>query len=444
MQTYGTLSLFENNEQLIPQHFINTDLGSLYQGIPFDELSQKIPSPQGEQSGLGRKNLLTVKGGIGLMILKHYLGVSDQMLIDRLNTDWSMQYFCGISLGTKMIRNKNLVSDWRSYLGKYADVMQMQESFASYWKPFLKSKHIGMSDATVYESYIRHPNDIVLLWQGCEFIYEAICIHCKQNKLRKPRIRFENKRKAVMTYQRTRKKSRRRSRGLRKRLTNFLTKLMNRFNDLQIELGLNKDQQRLKNIRTLLYQQQQHLLHPDQKIEHRIVSLCKPYVRPIVRGKETKSVEFGAKVNLLQVDGINFIEHLSYDAFNEGTHMISSIRLHRELFGACHQFAGDKIYATNKNRKYCTKYKIATCFVPKGKQGEHKEQARQMRRELGKQRATVLEGSFGNEKNHYLLQKVKARNEPNEIIWIFFGIMTCNAVQMSTRMQAAKLKRLTA
>ena len=32
------------------------------------------------------------------------------------------------------------------------------------------------------------------------------------------------------------------------------------------------------------------------------------YVRPIVRGKETKSVEFGAKVNNIQIDGISFIE----------------------------------------------------------------------------------------------------------------------------------------
>ena len=30
-----------------------------------------------------------------------------------------------------------------------------------------------------------------------------------------------------------------------------------------------------------------------------------PYIRPIVRGKEIKSVEFGAKVNNIQIDGIS-------------------------------------------------------------------------------------------------------------------------------------------
>lgn len=49
------------------------------------------------------------------------------------------------------------------------------------------------------------------------------------------------------------------------------------------------------------------------------MSIDKHYVRPVVRVKETKAVEFGAKANLIQVDGINFIEHVSFKSFNEGT-----------------------------------------------------------------------------------------------------------------------------
>ena len=41
-----------------------------------------------------------------------------------------------------------------------------------------------------------------------------------------------------------------------------------------------------------------------ESIPDRIVSVSKPYVRPIVRGKEVKSVEFGAKCNNIQMDGI--------------------------------------------------------------------------------------------------------------------------------------------
>lgn len=63
-----------------------------------------------------------------------------------------------------------------------------------------------------------------------------------------------------------------------------------------------------------------------------------------------------------------------------------------------------------------------------------------MRSVLNKERGTRLEGSFGNEKNHYQLQKVNARNATTEKCWIFFGIMTANASIITNRMQAA-LKR---
>ncbi|MCS2390414.1 hypothetical protein NXV57_27700 [Bacteroides thetaiotaomicron] len=61
--------------------------------------------------------------------------------------------------------------------------------------------------------------------------------------------------------------------------------------------------------------------NPRESVKDRIVSISKPYVRPIVRGKEVKSVEFGAKCNNIQVDGLSFIEKLSFNAFNEGTRL---------------------------------------------------------------------------------------------------------------------------
>ena len=172
----------------------------------------------------------------------------------------------------------------------------------------------------------------------------------------------------------------------------------------------------------------------------RIVSLNKPYVRPIVRGKETKAVEFGAKLHKVQVSGISFIEHLSYENFNEGTRLKQSIAFHQKYFGKLSQLGADAIYATNENRRYCSRPGIATSFVPKGKEGKLSEQKKTMRSALSVVRATVLEGSFGNEKNHYLLNKIKARTQPTEIAWIFFGMMTANASIISQRI-AGRQKR---
>jgi IS5 family transposase len=440
MQNYQLRFYFGGNEHLIEQHFFNTDLGKLYRAIPFEELASKIAAPRKEKSGLGRNPVLTVKGGIGLMILKHYLNLSDQKLLERLKTDWSMRLFCSVPIN-KTIRSKNLVWQWRKYLGQHMDIDALQKEAARHWKPFMNETQVGMSDATVFESYIRHPNDVVLLWQSCEWVFDLISLHCKQNKIRKPRIRFQKQYERYISYQRKRRKGARRTRRIRHGLTKFLVRLLGRMDELGVQTRRQKDTQRLSIIRALCRQQYEKMMNPEGKIKNRIVSLHKPYVRPIVRGKEVKAVEFGAKVNLLQVDGINFIEHISYDAFNEGTRMISSIRKHRSYFGACHQFGADAIYGTNANRKYCSKNKIATCFVRKGKPSEHEEQSRAMRSQLGKQRATVLEGSFGNEKNHYLLSKIKAKNQPCELAWIFFGIFTANAVQMSKRMDTSQRSR---
>ena len=63
---------------------------------------------------------------------------------------------------------------------------------------------------------------------------------------------------------------------------------------------------------------QQQLRFEGHEVKDMIVSIDKSYIHPIVRGKETKTVEFGAKVNMIQIDGINFIEPLSFSAFHEG------------------------------------------------------------------------------------------------------------------------------
>lgn len=185
--------------------------------------------------------------------------------------------------------------------------------------------------------------------------------------------------------------------------------------------------------------EQQKLLFQGDKISRRIVSVSKHYLRPIVRGKETRSVEFGAKVNNIQIDGICFIEHLSFKAFNEGTRLKDCIRLQQQLIKTrVRAVAADSIYATNANRRFCTRYGISTSFVRKGRAAKDENLRKILRSALSRQRATRLEGSFGTHKQHYSLGKVKARNRETEILWIFFGIHTSNAVLMIDKVQGRK------
>lgn len=165
--------------------------------------------------------------------------------------------------------------------------------------------------------------------------------------------------------------------------------------------------------------------------------------RPIVRGKENKCVEFGAKVNNIQIDGISFIEHHSFEAFNEGVRLKQCIEYQESLTGIKVKRVGaDSIYANNANRTMCTEKGITTCFTRKGpRPKEEAECLKTTRKIIGNLRATIMEGSFGNQKQHYSLGCIKARNMFSERLLLFFGIHTADAAILAAREMARSVKK---
>ena len=145
---------------------------------------------------------------------------------------------------------------------------------------------------------------------------------------------------------------------------------------------------------------------------------------------------------MIQFNRINFIEHLSFNALNEGTRLKKSIRYGWKLFGNITQISADDIYATNTNGKHSTAAHIATNFNRKGIAGNHEEHRQIISRELRKVRATRQGGSFRTEKENYGLQKIKARTEKNEILWISFGVHTANAVRIAKRLAVSRVERM--
>lgn len=428
--------LFLQSPSIQEAAFLSTDLGQLYQSIPFKALATKISLPAYEKSGRGRKPFLKVEGGLGLMILKHYLGLSDELLIERLNTDWCMQYFCGLQLGVRKIKDKNLVSWWRTYLGNHLNLSELQSELIENWKPYMEQTHVTLMDATCYESHLRYPTAVKLLWESIVKVYGIVQQKRNRLKLRCSRSNYAKHKKLFMLYQRSRKKTKRKEKKLRKQLLKYLLRLIQGLDSLQHKQLFNysnKEKRLLATIRTVYEQQHELLYGSGEKISHRIVSINKPYIRPIIRGKEIKPVEFGAKVHKVQVSGISFIEYISYEAFNEATRLKQTVAFHQKHFGKLKQLGADAIYATNENRRYCNKLGIATSFVAKGNEGKLSHQKKAMRSALSAVRATLLEGSFGNEKNHYLLDTVKAKTYATETAWIFFGMLAANASIISNR-----------
>lgn len=394
-----------------------------------------VPPAKGAPAWLDRQ------GKLGLMILKHYFNSSDARLLEHLSTNWAAQLFCGISLPKGvLIQDQTLVSRVRSELGRVSTLWQaLQQSCLNSWLKELVAPHFRLADATCYESYIRYPTDVKLLWESVEWVYEkGIYSLCAQLSIARPRSRYLEQKRKYIHYSKLKKKTQaktwRRKKSLLYLLTKGLSQLQIILNQYARGLALSPAFfKRIKTIRKVLLQQQYLLKTPKKKqatMPGRIVSLAKPYIHPIPRGKENKATEFGFKAHILQVGGINCIEHLSNRAFHEGNRLKKSVLIYQSILGTCRQFGADRIYASNKNRKWITEKKIATCFPRKGPQKKLNTQQKAMRQLLAKERASRLEGSFGNEKNHYALRKVKARTYPNEILWIFFGILTANAVKI--------------
>ncbi len=419
-------NLLLSHEQLPHRRFLQADLGQLYLAIPFERLAAHIPAPKQKTSGRGCKPWLDVKGGIALLIPKHYTNLGNETLVERINTDWGVQLFCGILLKPdEIIEDGDLPGKWRGYIGRRLDIDKLQKELAGYRKPWTGQTNISSEDATCYESRIECPTDIKLLWRGCNYTYLPYQQYRKELKLRKSRVNYGKYKKLFLNYQRCKKKSRRKEKKLRKQILMFLHRLFEPGIGLKKKYKIHLSHKERKRVNTIitLYDQRHKKAYGGQggPIKDRTVPLWKPYIRPIVRGGEVKPVGFGERVNPAragQVGGISFIQHFSYDAFNEGAQLKNAGEKHKELFGECTRHSAGAVYATNGNRKYCTQNNIVNNFVPKGKQKEHHAgQSKIMRGALNRQRGTVLEGSFGNEKNHYLKEAGGKRSGPRIPPW---------------------------
>ncbi|PIF01703.1 MAG: transposase [Maribacter sp.] len=379
------------------------------------------------------------QGKLALMFLKHYAVCSDKRLVEQLNGNIDYQFFCGISLGNDRLTNYKIVSEIRCELAKNLDIDNVQQVLFDSWSPHISDKHSIVMDATCYESEVRYPTNEKLLWESVEWSYRQLKAICRALGIKTPRTKYLKWKRRNISYG----KMRRKTKSKRTRLDRSFLLLLDKVNgelrklEKQYRLEMPKIYHQRRATIKKIYAQQHEIFHTGEKPKNRIV-IAKDYLRPIVRGKEIKPVEFGAKVNKYQIDGISFIEHLSFNAFHEGNRFQDTVFRAQRLTRTKTGLAGaDAIYATNKNRSLATKYNIRTDFKRKGRPGKHEKQRRQMAAMITKERATRLEGSFGKEKEHYHLKKIKARTKATETLWIFFGIHTANALEIGRRMAKA-------
>ena len=425
--------------------FENSELGRMKRLLPLHEMAVNfgLVSNRYERKR-GPKPFFSPEGKVALMFLKMYTQLSAPKLLEQLNGNVHYQIFCDIYINPlRPLTNYKLIDDIVSELAEKLKIQQQQDILAEAWKPYMKDLDTLYTDATCYESDMRYPTDQKLLWECCEKAYSIMCTACQRLGMHRPRTKYLDVEKANLAYVKQRKHNKSQQRKITRRLIKLSGKILQEIRKICRDHGDTEDvltfkEKNVIEIITKVYRQQKNHFesdNPRESIPDRIVSISKPYVRPIVRGKEVKNVEFGAKCNNIQVDGISFIEKLSFNAFNEGTRLEHCIKMHKRLFKIdAKKIGGDTGYAGTANRNLCKEMGIQTSFVNRGRPAAEKQEKDYIRQELARVRATAMEGSFGTQKEHYAMRRIKARKKKTEILYIFFGIHTANVVHLAERL----------
>src|SRR5690554_700055 len=157
------LPLFPDEDlELFKSRFLASDLGKIYQSIPWADLVATMGLKNNRK---GRPQLFPPQGRLALMFLKNYSGLSDAKLFEQLNGNIEWQYFCGIYLGFHRITNYKIVSQIRCELSSCMDIDQFEKTFYRNWEPYIAEPEKMVVDATCYESELRYPTDVKLLWE---------------------------------------------------------------------------------------------------------------------------------------------------------------------------------------------------------------------------------------------------------------------------------------
>ena len=363
-------------------------------------LAQKIPWDLLVSTYQSRlNNTLTGADGInprvaiGAIILKHICNTSDRETVLQIQENMYMQYFIGYcSFSNEVPFDPSLFVDLRKRLGidqinainekilglscatvnskvdgsddqtpSNEDGQGSDKAVPENEEPRKELIHKGklITDATACPQDIAYPTDLNLLNDAREKSEELIDeLYNRSYHKCKPRTYRKVARKYYLKTAQKKVKSKKEIHNAIKKQLAYLRRnlksidhLLDQFPTTRIPLS-KKQYKYLLVIHTLFDQQEEMFMDECHSIEHRIVSIHQPHVRPIVRGKTNANVEFGAKINVTLMNGFAFLDDLSWEAFNEGTRLMSTVEKYKERFGYYpEEVMADKIYCNRDNRK---------------------------------------------------------------------------------------------
>ena len=447
----------------------------LSETIPWNELAEGYYQSLSESRG---RPGLDARLVIGAVIIKHKLCLSDRETVAQIQENPYLQYFVGLpGFQMKEPFAPSLFVEIRKRMGEAVfDVFQDaiihavdkakagRQSQRSSVKQTKKpddseppasssgeppsSSEIGtpgteatshqgklLLDATVCPQAIRYPTDLNLLNEAREFSEQIIDILYASQKQqgKKPRT---YRIKARKDYLKIAKQKRASAKGRRRGIKQQLQYLRRNLKHIEKLLCFFEEGTPLPLPRWLLYRywviqhlydQQRHMY--DNKVnrcDERIVSISQPYVRPMVRGKLDKPVEFGAKLSVsLNSDQIAVVDELRWNAFHEGQDLPQQVEDYKARHGYYPEVVlADTIYGSRANRQYLKSKDIRFAGKPLGRPKKVTTENQQaIKQEKAKQREEYrqripIEGKFGQGKNGYRLNYIRAKRADTSYAWI--------------------------
>ncbi|MCH4035784.1 MAG: transposase [Lachnospiraceae bacterium] len=166
------------------------------------------------------------------------------------------------------------------------------------------------------------------------------------------------------------------------------------------------------------------------RVDHRIVSISMPFIRPIVRDKTNKPVKFGSKFDMsLDESGLARIEKFSYESYNETETLQSAVERYRTRTGHYpERVLVDQIYRTRKNRAYFREHGIRMSGPRLGRKASDPEQAEsetKVEYQDNKERIAV-ERSFSLSKRCYKMGLIKEILEDTVHTAVSLSVLTTN------------------
>ena len=288
-------------------------------------------------------------------------------------------------------------------------------------------------DATCAPADIRYPSDISLLNEARENTEAMLERLWEQGPKEGRKTRYHRK-KARGEYLAITKQKQPKTAKIRKAIAEQLRYIALNLEDIgqrMMRQGTQalreKDLERLMTICRLHRQQQAMWRDETHTCPQRIVSLRQPHVRPIVRGKAGKRVEFGQKVALSVVRGYTFIERQSFENFNEGTDLIPSVERYKQIHGCYPQVVqADQIYRNRENLAYCKARGIRLSGPRLGRPGKDAAQDRFLAyRDLCER--NIIEGRAGMAKRRFGLGLIMAYLPETALTEAAFQLLCMNA-----------------